>query len=147
MRKILFLFLLSPFLLPLQDLAQRSAFLPFKKYPFPTELAAAPAGSRIAWAMDEEGQRNVYVAEGPAFTPRKLTDFSKDDGQEISSLSISADGQWEVSVRGGDHGANWEKGQPVNPGADAQPFKVQVACIPFAGGTVRYLSEGDGPVI
>jgi len=147
MRKILFLFLLPLFLLPLQGLAQRSAFLPFKKYPFPSELAAAPAGSRIAWAMDEEGQRNVYVAEGPVFTPRKLTSFSEDDGQEITSLSISADGRWVVFVRGGDHGANWGSGQPVNPAAEAQPFKVQVACIPFAGGTVKYLSEGDGPVI
>jgi len=142
MRKILFLFLL-----PLPGLAQRSAFVPFKKYPFPTELAAASTGSRITWAMDEEGQRNVYVAEGPAFTPRKLTDFSQDDGQEISSLSISADGKWVVFVRGGDHGANWEGGLPVNPAADDQPFKVQVACIPFAGGVVKYLSEGDDPVI
>ena len=97
--------------------------------------------------MDEEGRRNVYVAEGPAFTPRKLTDFSEDDGQEITSLSISADGRWVVFVRGGDHGANWESGLPVNPAADAQPFKVQVACIPFAGGTVKYLSVGDHPVI
>ncbi len=147
MRKILFLFLL-----PLQMVGQQSAFLssgllPFKKYPYPTELAAAPAGSRIAWAMDEEGQRNVYVAEGPAFTPRKLTDFSKDDGQEITSLTVSADGQWVVFVRGGDHGANWEGGLPVNPAGDIQPFKVQVACIPFAGGAVKYLSEGDNPVI
>jgi dipeptidyl aminopeptidase/acylaminoacyl peptidase len=142
MRKILFLFLL-----PLQGLAQRSTFLPFKKYPFPTELAAAATGSRIAWAMDEEGRRNVYVAEGPAFTPRKLTGFSEDDGQEITSLSISADGRWVVFVRGGDHGANWESGLPVNPAGDTQPFKVQVACIPFAGGTVKYLSVGDHPVI
>ena len=142
MRKILFLFLL-----PLQGLAQRSAFLPFKKYPFPTELVAASTGSRIAWAMDEEGRRNVYVAEGPTFTPRKLTDFLEDDGQEITSLSISADGRWVVFVRGGDHGANWEGGLPVNPAADTQPFKVQVACIPFAGGAVKYLSVGDHPVI
>ena len=142
MRKILLLFLL-----PLQGLGQRSDFLPFKKYPFPTELAAASTGSRIAWAMDEEGRRNVYVAEGPAFTPRKLTDFSEDDGQEITSLSISADGRWVVFVRGGDHGANWDGGLPVNPAADTQPFKVQVACIPFAGGMVKYLSVGDHPVI
>jgi dipeptidyl aminopeptidase/acylaminoacyl peptidase len=147
MRKILFLFLLPLFLLSLQGLAQRSAFLPFKKYPFPTELAAAPAGSRIAWAMDEEGQRNVYVAEGPNYSPRKLTDFSQDDGQEITSLSISPDGQWVVFVRGGDHGANWGSGQPVNPAADPEPFYVQVARVPFAGGAVKYLSIGDHPVI
>ncbi|HXD76212.1 MAG TPA: hypothetical protein VN616_00320 [Puia sp.] len=142
MRMFLFLFLL-----PFQLVAQDKGFLPFKKYPFPTELTAAATGSRIAWAMDEEGRRNIYVAEGPAFTPRRLTDFSSDDGQEISSLSVSSDGQWVVFVRGGDHGANWESGLPVDPAFAVQPFHMQVACIPFDGGRVRYLSEGDYPVV
>jgi len=134
-------------LLPFSLAAQKPSLLNFKKYPFPTELTAAPTGERIAWAMDEEGRRNIYVAEGPDYTPRKLTDFSNDDGQEISSLGISADGQWVVFARGGDHGANWDGGMPVDPTSDTQPFKMQVASIPWAGGTVKYLSEGDGPVI
>jgi dipeptidyl aminopeptidase/acylaminoacyl peptidase len=142
MRKLLLL-LLVPFSLA----AQQNPFLPFKKYPFPTELIAAPRGERIAWALDEEGRRNIYVAEGPDYTPRKLTDFSIDDGQEISSLGISADGQWVVFARGGDHGANWDGGLPVDPTSDTQPFKMQVASIPWTGGMVKYLSEGDGPVI
>jgi dipeptidyl aminopeptidase/acylaminoacyl peptidase len=142
MRKIV-LFIL----LPLSLAAQQTNFVNFKKYPFPTELTAAPAGERIAWALDEEGRRNVYVAEGPDFTPRKLTDFTVDDAQEITSLSISADGQWVVFVRGGDHGANWESGLPVDPTSDIQPPKMQVASIPWAGGMVKYLSEGDAPVI
>ena len=134
-------------LLPLQLWAQQTPFLAFKKYPFTTELTASVTGERIAWAMNEEGCRNVYVAEGPAFTPRKLTAFTKDDGQEITSLSISADGQWVIFVRGGDHGANWDDDLPVNPAAGTEPFKVQVAIIPFAGGAVKYLSEGDDPAV
>ena len=74
----------------------RNGFLPFKKYPFPDGLTASATGSRIAWAVDQEGRRNIYVAEGPAFTPRKLTDFTMDDGQEITSLQISDDGRWVV---------------------------------------------------
>ncbi len=142
MRKLFLLLLL-----PVSLTAQQTSFLNFKKYPFPTELTAAPSGERIAWAMDEEGRRNVYVAEGPDYTPRKLTDYPADDAQEITSLSISADGQWVVFVRGGDHGANWEGGLPVDPTSDIQPFKMQVASIPWAGGAVKYLSEGDVPVI
>ena len=141
MRKLLLL------LLPLPLAAQQTNFVNFKKYPFPTELTAAPAGERIAWALDEEGRRNIYVAEGPDFTPRKLTDFTVDDAQEITSLSISADGQWVVFVRGGDHGANWEGGLPVDPTSDIQPPKMQVVSTPWAGGQVKYLSEGDAPVI
>ncbi len=134
-------------LLPLHLLAQPAAFTAFKDYPFTTAICAAAQGSKIAWAMDEAGKRNIYVAEGPAFTPRLLTHFTADDGQEITSLSLSADGKWVFFVRGGDHGANWDIGSPINPLGDTNPFKVQVACIAFAGGAVRYLSEGDYPVI
>jgi dipeptidyl aminopeptidase/acylaminoacyl peptidase len=134
-------------LLPLQLWAQQTPFLAFKKYPFTTALTASATGERIAWAMNEEGRRNVYVAEGPAFTPRKLTAFTTDDGQEITSLGISADGQWVVFVRGGDHGANWDDDLPVNPAGGIEPFKVQVAIIPFSGGVVKFVSEGDGPAI
>jgi len=142
MRKI-WLFLL----LPLHMSAQPTPFLAFKKYPFPSGLTTAATGARLAWAMDEEGRRNIYVAEGPAYTPRKLTEFAKDDGQEITSLTLSADGSWVVFVRGGDHGANWENGQPVNPAFETEPFKVQVASVPFSGGAVKHLSEGDQPAV
>ena len=75
MKKII-LFLL----LPLQLFAQNSSYSSFKAYNFPTELSAAVGGSKIAWAIDEQGKRNVYVAEDAAFTPRKLTNYLKDDG-------------------------------------------------------------------
>ena len=118
-----------------------------KSYPFPTELCAAAKGSKIAWALDEQGKRNVYVAEGPEFKPRKITNYNQDDAQEITSLSISADGKWVVFVRGGDHGSNWEAGLPVNPAFSTNPYKVQVLSVPFAGGEPKSLSEGDAPVI
>ncbi|HTL10327.1 MAG TPA: prolyl oligopeptidase family serine peptidase [Chitinophagaceae bacterium] len=140
MRKLLLLLLF-----PLQLFAQPLPFSAFKNYPFTTELCAAATGERIAWAMDEQGRRNVYVAEGPAFTPRMLTHFQQDDGQEISSLSISADGRWVMFVRGGDHGANWDDGLPVNPLSAVTPLKVQVALVPFAGGDVKFIAEGDYP--
>jgi dipeptidyl aminopeptidase/acylaminoacyl peptidase len=142
MRK-LFLLLLLPFSM----LAQTDAFTAFKDYPFTTALCASSKGSKIAWAMDEQGRRNVYVAEGPGFVPRMLTHFTKDDGQEISSLSISDDGRWVIFVRGGDHGANWDTGLPINPLGDTDPFKLQIACIPFTGGELKYLAEGDEPVV
>ncbi|HXH99582.1 MAG TPA: prolyl oligopeptidase family serine peptidase [Sphingobacteriaceae bacterium] len=115
-------------------------------YPFPTELRSSARGSKIAWAFNERGKRNIYVAQGPAFTPVKLTTYEKDDGQEISSLSISADGNWIVYVRGGDHGGN-QASTPVNSNSDPLISKVQVWTIPFTGGEPRVLGEGDYPVI
>ena len=118
-----------------------------KSYAFPNELAAAASGRRVAWALDEQGQRNVWVAEGPQFTPRRLTRYSADDGQEITSLSLSADGRFVVYVRGGDHGGSWDEGVLVNPAAAATPAKVQVWSVPFDGGEAKSLGDGDLPAI
>jgi dipeptidyl aminopeptidase/acylaminoacyl peptidase len=118
-----------------------------KAYPFPNELTAAATGARIAWAFNESGLRNIYVAEGPAFAARRLTNYTTDDGQELTSVSISANGQWVVYVRGGDHGANWDDAAPVNPTFLPAPPKVQIWSVPFAGGDPRLLADGDLPTI
>ena len=61
--------------------AQSFSLAQVRSYPFPNELTAA-SGSRIAWAMNEQGQRNIWVAEGPGFTARRLTSYLDDDAQE-----------------------------------------------------------------
>ena len=48
-----------------------------KSYPFPNELAAASKANRIAWALNEQGKRNIYVAEGPAYAARRLTNYNR----------------------------------------------------------------------
>lgn len=118
-----------------------------KSYPFPTGLTASTKGSRIAWAFDEEGKRNIYVAEGPDFEARRLTSYMTDDGQAISSLSLSPAGDWVVYIRGGDFGSNWDDAIPVNPTFDPFPPKVQIWSVPFAGGDPVVLGEGENPVI
>lgn len=127
--------------------AQSPTLEAIKSYPFPTELTAASKGTKIAWAFNEEGIRNVYVAEGPDFKSRKLTGYNNDDGQEITSLSISDDGKWVVYVRGGDHGSNWNSDLPVNTNFNPIPPKVQIWSVPFAGGEPKALAEADEPVV
>ncbi|UFH56426.1 S9 family peptidase [Spirosoma sp. KNUC1025] len=127
--------------------AQTFSFEAVKGYPFPTELTSSAQGSRIAWAFDEQGKRNVYVAQGPDFSPRKLTSFNNDDGQEITSLSVSNDGKWVVFVRGGDHGSNWDDELPVNTTSSPVSPKVQIWSFPFDGGEGKAIAEGDAPVI
>jgi len=118
-----------------------------KSYPFPNELTAAATGSRIAWAFNERGLRNVWVAEGPDFQPRRLTNYNTDDGQELTSLSISADGKYVVYVRGGDHGSNFDSSVGVNPTLSPVAIKVQIFSVPFAGGEPKLLADGDEPLI
>jgi dipeptidyl aminopeptidase/acylaminoacyl peptidase len=143
---VFFVLLLNLTLYTTQIAAQSYSVESILSYPFPSELVSSSGGSKIAWAMNEKGLRNIYVADGPEFKPRKLTEYSKDDGQEISSLSISADGKWIVFVRGGDHGSR-EASIPVQAAFDPLGAKVQVISIPFDGGKPIILSEADYPEI
>ncbi|MBK5256376.1 MAG: S9 family peptidase [Vicinamibacteria bacterium] len=118
-----------------------------KSYPFPTELTAAASGSRIAWAFEERGIRNIYVAEGPDWNTRALTRYGQDDGQELTSLELSKDGASVVYVRGGDHGSNWDDSLPVNPLGLPLPGPVQIFSVPFEGGEPKAISDGDQPAV
>jgi dipeptidyl aminopeptidase/acylaminoacyl peptidase len=118
-----------------------------KSYPFPNELTASATGERIAWAFNERGSRNVWVAEGPDFKAQRLTNYDVDDGQELTSLAISADGKYVVYVRGGDHGGNFDTSVGVNPAMTTTQMKVQIWSVPFAGGDAKLLGEGDEPLI
>src|SRR5512134_3737676 len=116
-------------------------------YPFPSGLTASATGARLAWTLNERGHRNVYVAEGPAFAPRRLTSYLADDGQELSSVSLSGDGRHVVYVRGGDHGSNWDDHEPVNVISSPVPPAEQILAVPFEGGEPRVLGAGEDPVI
>ncbi len=97
MKKLITLtFLFS--VLSINIVAQQFLLEDIKTYPFPTELTTAANGSKIAWAFDEQGKRNIYVAEGPSFTPKKITNYNADDGQELTGVSISADGKCMFTV-------------------------------------------------
>ena len=118
-----------------------------KGYPFPNELAAAATGSRVAWAFNERGLRNLWVAEGPEWRARQLTKYTRDDGQELTQVSLSRDGKWVVYVRGGDHGSNSDASLPVNPYGSVTPTKVQIWAVAWDGGDPKSLGEGENPVI
>ncbi len=113
--------------------------------PYPTNLTAS--GGKLAWTLNAAGQRNIWVAEAPDFTPRRLTEYLEDDGQELTAVRISPDGRWVVYVRGGDFGSNWDDALPVNPAGAPTPVRVEMWVVPFAGGAPRSLGEGLSPVI
>ncbi len=117
-------------------------------FPFPTDVAAASHAPRAVWSINRNGVRNLWVVDAAAdLTPRKLTNYPDDDGQEFSSVQLSADGQWVVYVRGGEPGGNWDEELPVNPLHLPEAPKVQIWSIPFAGGTPVLLGEGTSPVV
>ena len=155
MRRILVLLLIAAVIVstasfvsqPQKAAAESFTLEQVKSYPFPNELTASATGARIAWAFNERGSRNVWVAEGPDFKARRLTNYNVDDGQELTSLSVSADGKYVIYVRGGDHGSNFDSAVGVNPAMATTQMKVQIWSVPFTGGEPKLLGEGDEPLI
>jgi dipeptidyl aminopeptidase/acylaminoacyl peptidase len=116
-------------------------------YPFVPELEAAERGDSIAFVRVLKGVRNLWVANGPALTPRQVTRYTADDGQEITQLTFSPDGKHLVYVRGGDHDANWESKLQPDPASSAVEPKVTIYAAQLAGGAPVKVVEGDGPAI
>jgi dipeptidyl aminopeptidase/acylaminoacyl peptidase len=121
----------------------------FVTFPFPTELVSAASGQRIAWVLDDHGVRNVWGASGPAWEPKQLTTFTEDDGQALTQLAFTPDGNQLVFVRGGDHGSNWPSpgGIEPNPASGTTRTKVELWTVPWSGGGGRMLTAGDEPLI
>ena len=112
--------------------------------PFPTDLVASRRGNRIAWIFDAQGVRNIWVAEGPEFKPRQLTSYTGDDGQELSEISFSADGNTILYVRGGEKNA---VGEVPNPTANPAGAEQAVWTVNWAGGAPRRVDAGNSPEI
>jgi dipeptidyl aminopeptidase/acylaminoacyl peptidase len=138
--------LLIFFLIPKFLFAQSFTMEQVAKFSFPSELTASPTGEKIAWTMNEQGKRNIYFAEGPDFKPKKLTAFNKDDGQEISSLQFSSDGNWLVFVRGGDHGGG-NSSSTVNAENLTKLPKVEIWKINLSTGLLTQVMEADSPMV
>lgn len=80
--------------------------------PFPTHLVSSGDGKTIAWVFNDKGERNIFTAKYPDFKAKKLTNYSGDDGMDISGVQLSADGTKLAYVRGNPPNS---KGEPANP--------------------------------
>lgn len=81
----------------------------------PLTLDAARNVDRIAWMAYERGMRNVYTAAAPAFRPVKVTNWTADDGVDLTNVTLSDDGATIVFIRG--HAPN-RQGWIANPNHD-----------------------------
>ncbi len=109
--------------------------------PFPTGLTASPDGKRLAWLVNDQGRRNIWGAEAPQYRARQLTNFTSDDGQELTQLAWGLDSETLVFVRG--QGKN-AAGEFPNPTNDAAGTEQALWAVPFSGGLPRKLGNGTG---
>jgi dipeptidyl aminopeptidase/acylaminoacyl peptidase len=119
-------------------------------YPFTADLVSAQKADAIAWVRSVRGVRNVWAASGPDFTPKQVTGFTADDGQELTQLTFSPDGKLLVFVRGGDHDANWPAAGNLAPdpaGGTEQPKVTLWTADPTATKPASKIVEGDAPAL
>ncbi len=110
--------------------------------PFPSDLTAAKKSNRFAWIFDQQGKRNIWVAEAPGFAARQMTKYNEDDGQELSDLAFSPDGNTIVYVRGGGKNA---AGQVPNPTSNPVGAEQAVWTVAWVGGDPKRVDAGNSP--
>jgi dipeptidyl aminopeptidase/acylaminoacyl peptidase len=119
-------------------------------FPFVAELASNATGTRVAWMRNVGGVRNIWVADAVGMKPRMVTQFSADDGQELTQITLSPDGKTLVFVRGGDHDANWpaEGNLAPDPTSDIAAPSVMLWRADVGGtAAAAPITEGDAPAI
>ncbi len=111
--------------------------------PFMNQLTAAPAKNRVAWFVDQEGIRNVWVAS-PAEKAHAITHYTADDGQDIDQITWSPDGERVAFAHGtGPEGSEHPTAaNPAHLQEDVQE-RVEIATV---DGEVRVAGEGHHPV-
>lgn len=112
--------------------------------PFPTELKASPSGNKIVWVFNQQGSRNVFIAEGPDFKARQLTAYEGDNGQEINSLAFTPDGNSVIFLRGG---ASNSSGEIPNPTQTQEGIDRAIYVIGTDGKDLKKLAQGFYPKI
>ena len=125
------------FLTPIIAGAQQVSLENLLSPPFPTELTASH--DRIAWVANDQGARNVWVATGPDFKARELTNYSGDDGTDIAELSFTPDGASLIFTRGGDLDTN---GENTNPTHRPETPEQSVYIVALSNSAVRKLADG-----
>jgi dipeptidyl aminopeptidase/acylaminoacyl peptidase len=123
---------------------QRTPLESFFNVASPIELTSARDVDRIAWSVYEAGMRNVYTAAAPDFLPVRLTSFMNDNGQDLGTVRLSADGEIAVFVRG--HAANRD-GWVANPLHDPAGSERAIWAVRTTGGDAWRVAEGSAPAL
>ncbi|MEO6290190.1 MAG: hypothetical protein ABIO76_09730, partial [Ginsengibacter sp.] len=107
--------------------------------PFPTNLVASSDGKTIAWIFNDKGSRNIYVADGPAYNVKAITNYQGDDGTDISNVQFTPGGDQVIFVRGN---ALNNDGEPANPAFLQTSTARNIWIVDKNGGDPRELTAG-----
>jgi dipeptidyl aminopeptidase/acylaminoacyl peptidase len=109
-------------------------------YPEETSLVACSLEDRIAWVENKHGVRNIVVAEGPRWTERQISHYSKDDGQALTDLQFTSDCDEVIYLRGGSK--NHDNEVP-NPDGNPAGAEQAIWSIHWTGDQLRKIDSGS----
>jgi dipeptidyl aminopeptidase/acylaminoacyl peptidase len=119
-------------------LAQSFSLEQVMRAPFMSDLTRAGAVDRMAWSVSEDGAENLWIADGPEYRPRQITQYAGDTGRLISSLRLTPDGKTIVYAIGTELNA---EGLAANPTSEVKQPMQQVWAVDVADGTPRLMGE------
>jgi dipeptidyl aminopeptidase/acylaminoacyl peptidase len=119
--------------------------------PFPSGLVASPSGDRVAWVRNDRGVRDIWVAEGPEWRARRVTDHDRDTGHDLSGLELLPDGRHLLYTVGGSPNRAGERPNPASlpDGPESGLFRLDLGTgetVALPGGPSRAVSP-DGSTI
>ena len=114
----------------------------FLSHPVSSGLAYS-SNNQLAWVVNDHGHRNIFIRSNE--TIRQLTKYDQDDGQELSNLLFSRNGDMLIYVRGG---ASNRYGQNPNPASRAEGAEQALWCISTSPGSEPFrLANGNNPIL
>src|SRR6185503_5319932 len=113
---------------------------PFLDFPYVDSISAAKVPA-FAWRTREADESTIFFARAPEFRRIELTSRSDDDGQPISSITLSPDGNQVAFLTGASRGP-----QVYNPASLIPPPSVKLWIMATAAGAKPIdLGEGSDP--
>jgi dipeptidyl aminopeptidase/acylaminoacyl peptidase len=112
--------------------------------PFPSGLTASPRDGTVAWIYNERGARNIWIAAhaAGAYSSRRLTNYTGDDGVDIVDLTWSGDGKLLFFTRGGD-GRGLVAVNPMS--LSSGPKAGEIWSVGIDGGAPVRIADGQSP--
>jgi dipeptidyl aminopeptidase/acylaminoacyl peptidase len=108
----------------------------------PLTLVSAQKADRVAWMAYDRGLRNVYTAAAPLWKPVRITNFTDDDGTDLTNVDISDDGSIITFVRGS---APNRFGWVANPSHSPNGAERAIWAVRSSGGAPWRVAEGAAP--
>ncbi len=108
---------------------------------FPSGLITSSTGDMAAWIQNKNGVRNIFISDRGQIK-KKVTSFTKDDGQAIGNLIFSPDNKHIFFVKGG---APNQKGEIPNSLSFPNKTKREIWQINLESNTLKLISEGSSP--